>query len=253
MSRKRFSGEKGKKNGFYLALAVCLVAVGIAVWSTYEAVQSYLEPDDSIVSQEETDNTDKKLTKPTATPVPPNKAQETDAQEEEKPAKEESSSEPSEPATEKTDTPGDETGPLDLISEVMVATVSSEEIIKEYSKGTPVFSSTMKDWRIHTGTDFKAETGEDVKSCANGVVKETKTDPLLGNIVAIEHGDYIFYYCGLGEQFEVEPGEIVSSGQTIGKITAVPSESADAPHLHLEVRRDNVYMDPAEVLAEFKG
>ena len=38
MNGKRFSEEKTRRNGFYLALAVCLVAVGIAAWSTYDAV-----------------------------------------------------------------------------------------------------------------------------------------------------------------------------------------------------------------------
>ena len=41
MNGKRFSGENARRSGFYLALAVCLVAVGIAAWSTYDAVNSY--------------------------------------------------------------------------------------------------------------------------------------------------------------------------------------------------------------------
>ena len=44
MNGKRFSGENAQRSGFYLALAVCLVAVGIAAWSTYDAVNGVVEP-----------------------------------------------------------------------------------------------------------------------------------------------------------------------------------------------------------------
>ncbi len=43
MNGKRFSEGKARRNGFYLALAVCLVAVGVAAWSTFDAVQGYME------------------------------------------------------------------------------------------------------------------------------------------------------------------------------------------------------------------
>lgn len=85
-------------------------------------------------------------------------------------------------------------------------------------------------------------------ACGNGIVKEIYTDSMLGNVVVIEHGDYLFSYCGLGENFQVEPEQVVTMGQSIGSITAVPGESADKPHLHLEVRRDSAYLDPQAVI-----
>ncbi len=42
MIGKRFSESKARRNGFYLALAICLVAVGVAAWSTFDAVQGYM-------------------------------------------------------------------------------------------------------------------------------------------------------------------------------------------------------------------
>ena len=44
MNQKRFTEGKAPKSGFYVALAVCLAAVGIAAWSTYDSVTRYLEP-----------------------------------------------------------------------------------------------------------------------------------------------------------------------------------------------------------------
>ncbi len=138
--------------------------------------------------------------------------------------------------------------PMYEISGEMIYPLASKEVAKAYSSGAPMYSATMKDWRIHAGTDLSAESGEQVLACGNGMVKETYTDNMLGNVVWIEHGDYDFYYCGLGENFLVEPGDVVTMGQAIGSVTAVPGESADQPHLHLEVRRDSSYLDPQTVI-----
>ena len=82
----------------------------------------------------------------------------------------------------------------------------------------------------------------------NGQVKETYTDSMLGNVVLVEHGPYQFYYCGVGENFLVNPGGVATMGQQLGVVTAVPFEAAEEPHLHLEVRRDGVALDPQAVL-----
>ena len=54
MNGKRFSENKARRNGFYLALAVCLVAVGIAAWSTFDAVQGYIAANNETASTPET-------------------------------------------------------------------------------------------------------------------------------------------------------------------------------------------------------
>ena len=58
MNGKRFSEEKAGRSGFYLALAVCLVAVGIAAWSTYDAVTSYTEVSSPQVAEESQEEAD---------------------------------------------------------------------------------------------------------------------------------------------------------------------------------------------------
>ena len=40
----------------------------------------------------------------------------------------------------------------------------------------------------HAGTDLAAESGEQVLACGNGVVKETYTDNMLGNVAVIDGG-----------------------------------------------------------------
>ncbi|MBQ2427645.1 MAG: hypothetical protein II264_04050, partial [Ruminococcus sp.] len=47
---KKYKHKNSKKPtervGFYIALSICLVAVGLAVWSTYTSVSDYLNSDD---------------------------------------------------------------------------------------------------------------------------------------------------------------------------------------------------------------
>lgn len=276
MNGKRFSGENARRSGFYLALAVCLVAVGIAAWSTYDAVNSTIAPESTssqLVSQQasevrqgqETDAhpEDGEGQQPSATPQASSSAQEESshsAVNDDPEAPENTASAAQETAgqvePEPTQQPAESsqqeqvpaTAPLYEISTELIWPVEGGEALNAYSAGAPVYSETMKDWRIHTGTDLSAQAGEEVLACANGQVLETATDPLLGNLVTIEHGDFVFSYCGLGEDFAVSPGDTVTQGQVIGAITAVPQESAESPHLHLEVRRDQVCLDPQSLL-----
>ena len=272
MNGKRFSKEK-RRGGFYLALAVCLTAVGIAAWSTYDSVTSYTAPQSS--QQEAADPEDpearkkssqkEEASKAKASKAEPSPTPTTKPAEEEPSQVREAAGEPSptqEPAREEpsqAESSGKETvtpqetqvpanAPLYEISAKFIWPVASRQVSQAYSAGAPVYSQTMKDWRIHTGTDLSAQAGEEVLACANGQVLETATDPLLGNLVTIEHGDFVFSYCGLGEDFAVSPGDTVTQGQVIGAITAVPQESAESPHLHLEVRRDQVCLDPQSLL-----
>ena len=272
MNGKRFSKEK-RRGGFYLALAVCLTAVGIAAWSTYDSVTSYTAPQSS--QQEAADPEDPEAGKkssqkeeaskasasevepspaPTPKPAEEESSQAQEAAGELSPTQEPAREEPSqaESSQEETVTPQETqvpaNAPLYEISAKFIWPVASRQVSQAYSAGAPVYSQTMKDWRIHTGTDLSAQAGEEVLACANGQVLETATDPLLGNLVTIEHGDFVFSYCGLGEDFAVSPGDTVTQGQVIGTVTAVPQESAESPHLHLEVRRDQVCLDPQSLL-----
>lgn len=272
MNGKRFSKEK-RRGGFYLALAVCLTAVGIAAWSTYDSVTSYTAPQSSqqeaadpedpearkkVSQKEEASKASASEVEPSPAPTPkPAEEESSQAQEaagEPSPTQEPSQQEPSpaESSQEETVTPQETqvpaNAPLYEISAKFIWPVASRQVSQAYSAGAPVYSQTMKDWRIHTGTDLSAQAGEEVLACANGQVLETATDPLLGNLVTIEHGDFVFSYCGLGEDFAVSPGDTVTQGQVIGAITAVPQESAESPHLHLEVRRDQVCLDPQSLL-----
>jgi len=271
MGGKKKNNETTKKVGFYVALAVCLVAVGVAAWSTYDAVQDYdIEAGTSNVSamdpevvskdtQSQNDTEDgqalidkgRDKNQLSSSNADTDQARETAGTVDQTP---ESSAEAGESSSAFIPQEQDYGVPVNAgtvyeVSEVLHFPTGSGEVIKQYSAGVPVYSDTMRDWRIHNGTDFKAEAGDPVKACANGLVKSTMTDLKLGNIVIIEHGEYEFWYCGLDENFIVSEGDVVSAGQEIGTVTAVPFEAAEETHLHLEVKRDGVNLNPMEILS----
>lgn len=95
----------------------------------------------------------------------------------------------------------------------------------------------------HNGLDIIAAQDEPVyascKGIVSGVVRSRKGD---GNVVEITHaGGYVTRYCHLGD-IEVYKGQYVRTGRMIGRVGV--SGSSYATHLHYEVLKDGVPMDP---------
>lgn len=122
-------------------------------------------------------------------------------------------------------------------------------ITKDYSGDAVVYSNTMQDWRVHTGVDFGDNRGQSVLAMADGTVTDVREDVLWGVVVTIDHGDGIAArYCGLEKGSTPEVDTEVERGVVIGKVGEIPVESKDGPHLHLEVRRNGVRIDPWKLL-----
>ena len=95
----------------------------------------------------------------------------------------------------------------------------------------------------HNGVDIIALQGSPVYASADGTVKSvTRSGKGAGNVVEISHaGGYVTRYAHLSE-ICVSQGQSVSKGRRIG--TVGMSGSAFAPHLHYEVLRDSLVLDP---------
>ena len=117
---------------------------------------------------------------------------------------------------------------------------------KEYARDNLLYSETLKEWTTHLGIDIKAEKTTVVKAAESGTVKSIKNDPRYGLTIVIDHGDgYQSVYANLLTSEFVVEGENVEKGQSIGTVgnTAV-FEIADEPHLHFEILKDSVQVDP---------
>lgn len=120
------------------------------------------------------------------------------------------------------------------------------EIIKEFAKDNLVFSNTLNEWTTHVGIDIKAAKTTVVKAVYDGTVESIKNDPRYGLTVIIEHDDgYKTVYSNLLTSEFVVEGEKVTTGQTIGTVgNTATFEVADESHLHFEILKDNVQVDP---------
>ncbi len=122
-------------------------------------------------------------------------------------------------------------------------------IIKPYSPDEPVYSETMDDWRIHNGVDIACPLDTDIRSAERGVVKSVKYDINYGNTVTVESDEYTLIYSSLSAETIVSVGESISKGQLIGKSSdSCMIEICDEPHIHFEMKKNNLYVDPMEYI-----
>ena len=99
----------------------------------------------------------------------------------------------------------------------------------------------------HNGLDMIAPSGEPVYASADGVVRDViRSRKGLGNVVEVDHGNgYLTRYGHLAD-VEVRKGREVKKGTRIGYVGV--SGNSFAPHLHYEVMRDTLVMDPVNYL-----
>ncbi len=243
MKNERNYKKSPKKNvGFYISLAVCLAAVAGAAWTTYGSIQEYTQPSDESSVEE---SKDEKVNEE----VSGQKYEQSKIEESSKP--EESSRQSSKPTSrpEESSKISEEVSVQQTVTEESETTtaepIDKGEVLKPFSPKNPIKSETMRDWRTHGGVDISAGEGTPVRAIMSGVVKDLYTDPLLGNVIVIEHsGGYESLYCGVTDTSVARKGSNVKAGDTIGYVGKIPSESKDKPHLHLEVRLDGNNMDP---------
>ncbi len=120
------------------------------------------------------------------------------------------------------------------------------EVVKHYGKDKLIYSETLKEWTTHLGIDIKADKTTIVKSSSDGVVKSIKNDPRYGLTVVIEHENgFTSVYSNLLTAEFVVVGENVKAGQTLGTVgNSATFEILDDPHLHFEILKDGVAVDP---------
>jgi len=95
----------------------------------------------------------------------------------------------------------------------------------------------------HHGLDFAGTRGTEVLSVASGVVTWAAKRADYGNTVEIDHGNgYQTRYAHNGE-LRVKAGDRVDAGQVIALMG--DSGRASAPHVHFEVLKDGVRINPA--------
>lgn len=102
-------------------------------------------------------------------------------------------------------------------------------------------------YRYHDGIDIgNAGYGAPVVAAADGVVTYTGVLGGYGNCVIINHGDGIVTLYGHGQEIQTTLGTVVKQGDII--MTVGSTGNSTGPHLHFEVRKNGIAVDPIPYL-----
>ena len=99
----------------------------------------------------------------------------------------------------------------------------------------------------HLGLDFRVPSGTPVSAMNDGIVLLARPLYYEGDFVVLDHGQGLLtLYLHLSE-FKVKEGDRVKRGQVIG--LSGGTGRATGPHLHVAVRWQGTYLDPARLIA----
>jgi murein DD-endopeptidase MepM/ murein hydrolase activator NlpD len=99
---------------------------------------------------------------------------------------------------------------------------------------------------FHSGLDFKGRKGDAVKSTADGKVILAGWFQGYGKCVRIRHKNNLETLYGHLSKIDVKEGQMVTSGQVIGKVGSTGQSTGN--HLHYEVRKNGKPVNPRNYL-----
>ena len=226
MSDNKRTGRSFNGKGYYIALILCAVAIGISGYLYY---QNTMQQEANLLLQEETQEQQVLATMG-------NEALEAIATQS---PMTQSTTPPSQSATQ----PGEK-------KVLKTAAPVDGQTIASYAMDCLSYNETTRDWRVHNGVDIGAQEGTQVMAAADGKVIAVYEDDTMGYTVEIRHeGGYTTRYASLAEAVSVQEGDTVKLGQVIGCVgdTALV-ESVIGHHVHFSVTYQDAPMDPADFL-----
>ncbi len=99
---------------------------------------------------------------------------------------------------------------------------------------------------MHSGLDFRSNTGDPVRATATGTVETAGWNGGYGKMVEIDHGNGFSTRYGHMSEINVKVGQQVKIGQIIGRVGSTGRSTG--PHLHYETRIDGDAVDPQKFL-----
>ena len=222
MSKKKFSGNISGK-GYYIALILCAVAIGVSGYLYYRNVN----------------DTNVNLENPATEPVSVTQNQEVEAVATQPVDEEVVMPQQMEPVQQGSGKPAT-VWPLE------------GQTAAAYAMQTLAYNQTTRDWRTHDGLDITAEAGTAVGAAADGEVYSVYEDEIMGiTVILIHEGGYSTRYASLSQEIPVSAGDKVKAGQTIGYVGASAMlESGIGDHVHFAVTCSGQSVDPLEFLQQ---
>ncbi len=100
---------------------------------------------------------------------------------------------------------------------------------------------------FHTGVDLAADDGAPVVSVGDGVVVDAAENPVAGRFVTVRHPNGLLtkYLHLRAFAPHMRPSKRVKAGEVVGFVGSTGMSTG--PHLHFEVVKDGVAIDPSRV------
>lgn len=119
---------------------------------------------------------------------------------------------------------------------------------RAFDGARPAFFEHSRHWQLHPAMDIAADYGQPVSAVADGNVAQIQTDGTDGLTLILRHMDgYQSCFKGLSEIL-VKAGDAVKAGQPVAYAGYGPLiESEEGAHLHLEIRRNSILVNPADL------
>lgn len=215
--------------GFYLAVLVCVMAIGLSAYFLIQGVRSNLpqladEPASGTASITVTP-----APRPTATPRPT----------------------PT-PAPTPTPVPQPTPAPTQAQTTAAYSWPVSGTVISSFSVEALSYNEEMGDWRTHDGLDIATSLGTRVQATAKGVVSQVYDDDVMGVTVVVDHGNELYsVYSNLAENPPVAVGDTVGSDTVVGEVgQTAAAESGKEPHLHFAMYEGANAVNPETYLGQ---
>ena len=159
-----------------------------------------------------------------------------------------SSSTPVEDPDSSPDDENDGNKPVVSVPEGMVMPIAAASVGNDYGF---YHNTTLNNYYVHKGVDFMAEVGAEVFAVEDGVVESIyKDDLLLGTEIVVSHeGGLKSVYRFVTEAEGLKVGDSVKKGDVIATVAEpTGNEYKDGAHLHFELVKNGVNIDPATQL-----
>lgn len=101
--------------------------------------------------------------------------------------------------------------------------------------------------REHHGVDLAVKPGSPIRASADGRVAFSGRNGGYGNAVIIDHGQGLETLYGHNASNVVREGQMIRRGDVVGYVGSTGRSTG--PHVHFEVRKDGVAVNPQKYLA----
>ena len=132
--------------------------------------------------------------------------------------------------------------------EGLIAPVANE-ILMHFNMDNTVYFATLDQYKYNPAVIYKAEVGNQVVSCADGVVVNVYQNEELGQVVVLDLGNGYQATYGQLKDVNVVIGSTVTAGQLIANV-ADPTiyYSVEGANVYFSLTKDGVAINPEELM-----